>query len=83
MIEGIERRHVWVVFGTMTHGNFYVGGHDDEERMVVIHYINEQVYLIPDEADDWMTSHGYDSYVIPTEFNGTIVYSKEFLKGLP
>jgi hypothetical protein len=71
---------VW--FGLMTHGNFYVGGNDDEEPMVVIHSVDERLKLHPDDADRIMESSGYDSYVIPSLFKGTIAFSQDYFKTL-
>ena len=73
----MERTDVW--FGSMTHGNFSVG-RDDEEQMVVIHSIDERSFMLADDADDYMLEKGYDSYVVPSEFTGTIVFSKEYVR---
>lgn len=70
-----------VIFGRMTHGQFLIG--NDAEPMVIISTIEERKTMNPAEADDYMTSQGYDSYLIPEKFKGQIVYSVEFLNELP
>ena len=70
----MERTDVW--FGSMTHGNFSVG-RDDEERMVVIHSIDERSFML---APYPPVGKGYESYVVLSEFTGTIVFSKEYVR---
>ena len=66
-------KHTEILFGNMTHGTFNVGG--DDAPMVIIHSVHERITMNPDEVDDYMTSQGHDSYLIPSEFTGEIVYS--------
>lgn len=70
-----------VIFGRMTHGQFLIG--NDTTPMVIISTIEERKTMNPNEADDYMAAQGYDSYLIPGEFKGQIVYSVEFLNELP
>jgi hypothetical protein len=73
-------KHTEILFGQMTHGSFTVGG--DAEPMVIIHKIEKRTTMSPAGVDEYMTAHGYDSYLIPAEFTGDIVYSRTFLRGL-
>ena len=75
----MERTDVW--FGSMTHGSFSAG-RDDFEPMVVIHSINERLFMLANDADDYMTEHGYDSYVMPSIFTGSIVFSKAYVRSV-
>jgi hypothetical protein len=36
----------------------------------------------PIDVDEYLFSEGYDSYIIPSEFKGLIVFSQDFLKDL-
>jgi hypothetical protein len=69
-----------VIFGHMTHGQFLIG--NDAEPMVIINRIEERKFMNPAEADDFMTEQGHDSYLVPSEFNGQIVYSIDFINKL-
>jgi len=69
-----------ILFGRMTHGTFDIGG--DTAPMVIVHTIDERVAMNPDKADDYMIDNCHDSYLIPSEFTGEIVYTPDFLKGL-
>jgi hypothetical protein len=67
-------------FGHMTHGTFRVG--EDESPLVIIHRIDERITIDEDDIESYMYSRGYDSYVIPSEFTGEIVFAPSFLRGL-
>jgi hypothetical protein len=73
-------KHVEIWFGNMTHGEFSVS--NDSNSMVIIQSIDEKAIMNPVDVDEYMESQGYDSYVIPSEFKGDIVFSQSFLKGL-
>jgi hypothetical protein len=73
-------RHVEIWFGDMTHGEFSISG--DSEPMVVVHDICEKAIIDPVDVEIYMESEGYDSYLIPEEFTGLIVFSQNFFKGL-
>jgi hypothetical protein len=75
----MKATEIW--FGDMTHGQFSVAD-DDLERMVVIHSIEEKAIMNPDDADEYMLAQGHDSYLIPDEFDGAVVFSTRFIKGL-
>jgi hypothetical protein len=72
--------HVEIWFGDMTHGEFSISG--DSEPMVIVHDIREKAIMDPVDVDIYMESEGHDSYLIPEEFTGQIVFSQYFLKGL-
>ena len=71
---------VW--FGMMTHGQFGVTEHDIEP-MVIIHSIDEKVTMDPDEIENYMALHHYDSYLIPSQFVGYVTYSSDYIRNMP
>lgn len=74
-------KHTEILFGHMTHGTFDVCG--DADPMVIIHRIDERAIMDPVDVEEYFTAQGHDSYLIPAEFKGQIVYSNTFLRGLP
>ena len=74
-------KHTEILFGQMTHGQFLIG--DDAAPMVIVNRIDERAIMNPVDVEEYLTAQGYDSYLIPSEFKGQIVYSIEFFKGLP
>jgi hypothetical protein len=68
---------VW--FGHMTHGTFRIG--EDENPMVIINSIEEKAIIDPDEVEAVLEIVGYDSYLILDEFEGDIVFAKDFVEG--
>jgi len=73
-------KHVEIWFGNMTHGVFEIG--QDNNPMVIINSIKEKAIINPVDVDEYMLSEGHDSYLIPSEFKGDIVFSQDFFKGL-
>jgi len=73
-------QHTQIWFGNMTHGEFSISG--DSEPMCIVHSIEEKAIMNPVDVDEYMNYQGYDSYLIPSEFNGQIVFSQDFLKDL-
>lgn len=71
---------VW--FGHMTHGQFGVTEHDIESA-VIIHSIDEKAYMDPDDVEEHMALHHYDSYLIPSQFKGYVTYSSDYIRNLP
>jgi hypothetical protein len=74
-------KHTEILFGRMTHGTFEIGR--DNNPMVIVHSIEERAIMNPVDVDEYMIAQGHDSYLIPSEFKGEIVYSNDFFKGLP
>ena len=74
-------KHTEILYGLMTHGAFDVGG--DAAPMVIVHRIDERAIMNPVDVEEYLTAQGYDSYLIPSEFKGQIVYSIDFFRGLP
>jgi hypothetical protein len=64
----------------MTHGSFTIG--NDSKPMVIVHSIEEKAIINPDDVDEYCISQGHDSYLIPDEFEGEIVFSQLFFEGL-
>ena len=77
-----NKKHCEVWFGNMSHGNFYVARYGYSEPMVIVHSIDEKLIMDPNDVDEYMVSQGFDSYLIPSEFKGSIVFSTDFMKGL-
>jgi len=73
-------KHTMVWFGHMTHGTFTIGG--DENPIVIVNSIDEKAIMDPNDVEEILQNIGYDSYLILDEFEGDIVFSQEFLKGL-
>lgn len=74
-------KHTEILFGQMMHGTFDVCG--DAVPLVIINRIDERAIMDPTDVDEYLLAQGHDSYLIPAEFKGQIVYSADFLKGLP
>ena len=74
-------KHTEILFGQMTHGQFLIGG--DAAPMVIVNRIDERAIMDPVDVEEYLTAQGYDSYLIPAEFKGQIVYSTDFFRGLP
>jgi hypothetical protein len=74
-------KHTEILFGQMTHGTFEIGR--DTAPMVIVNRIDERAIMDPADVDEYMLSEGHDSYLIPSEFEGDIVYSIDFFRGLP
>jgi hypothetical protein len=64
----------------MTHGTFRIG--EDENPIVIVNSIDENAIMNPDDVEEFMESQGYDSYLVLDEFQGDVVFSQTFLKGL-
>lgn len=73
-------KHTMIWFGNMTHGSFTIA--NDANPMVIIHSIEEKAIMSPNDVDEYCISQGHDSYLIPDEFEGEIVFSQSFFKGL-
>jgi hypothetical protein len=71
-------KEIW--FGNMLHGQFSI--YSDSETIVVINSIDEKCIMNPIDVDEYLFLEGYDSYIIPSEFKGLIVFSQDFLKDL-
>ena len=72
-------KHTMVWFGHMTHGTFRIG--EDENPIVIINSIEEKAIMDPDEVEAVLEIVGYDSYLILDEFEGDIVFAKDFVEG--
>ena len=72
--------HTMVWFGHMTHGTFTISL--NENPIVIVNSIDEKAIMNPDDVEEYCISQGYDSYLVLDEFQGDIVFSQTFLKGL-
>jgi hypothetical protein len=50
--------------------------------MVIVNSIEEKAIMNPVDVDEYMLAEGHYSYLIPSEFDGDIVFSQDFFKGL-
>jgi len=66
------KKQVW--FGSITFGEFTIG--DDTNPMAIVNKISHVARMTEEEADNYMVAHGYDSYLIPEQYNGEIVYDQ-------
>jgi hypothetical protein len=73
-------KHSMAWFGSMTHGTFTIG--NDENPIVIVHSIYEKAIMNPDDVEEYCISQGYDSWLVLDEFDGEVVFSQTFLKGL-
>lgn len=73
-------KHTMIWFGNMTHGSFVIG--NDTNPMVIVNSIEEKAIMNPNDVEEYMESQGHDSYLVLDEFQGDIVFSQTFLKGL-
>jgi hypothetical protein len=75
-----QKPKIMVWFGTMEFGRF--SKLDDYFEMCVIESIDEKVMLEDDDniIDDYMTSNGYSGYMIPSQYNGEVVYSNQYVE---
>ena len=69
-----------VIFGHMEHGTFNIA--NDEYPIVIIHRIDERIEIDEDDIESYMDMRKHDSYLVPSQFNGEILFSKSFFKGL-
>jgi hypothetical protein len=68
---------VW--FGSMEFGRFTIG--NDYFEMCIVNDICEKIVMDDNDnaIEDYLSSNGYVSYVIPEQYEGQIVYSQDYL----
>jgi hypothetical protein len=74
-----QKPKVEVWFGVMEFGRF--SKQDDYFEMCVIDSIDE-IALLEDDADiieNYMDANGYGGYMIPSQYNGEIVYTAQYV----
>ena len=71
-------KHTMVWFGNISFDDLKYA----EMQIAIVNSIDEKAIMNPDDVDEYMTSNGYDSYLILDEFKGEIAFSTEFFKGL-
>lgn len=69
-----KRRIVW--FGNFEFGDFLKG--KDEYQCALIHDIKAKLMLEDGEEEHFLVQ--YDAYLVPSEFNGEVYFSKEFIR---
>jgi hypothetical protein len=65
-----------------TKKRFHAYTKDELVKMVQVGDLEEKAIINPDDANKYMLSQGHDSYLIPDEFKGSVVFSTRFIKGL-
>lgn len=75
-----KKPKVEVWFGTMETGRFSIL--DDYFEMCIIHEITEKIMIEDNDnvIEDYLSANAYESYLIPSQFDGEIVYSSQFVK---
>jgi hypothetical protein len=66
------KKQVW--FGVFEFGDFMKCG--DEYPMAIVRRLDAKIVMNPDDADDYMMENGFDSYLIPSQFNGEVYYAE-------
>jgi hypothetical protein len=51
--------------------------------MVIIHSIDEKAFMDPNEIENHLALHHYDSYIVPSEFVGYVTYSSDYIRNMP
>lgn len=69
-----KRRLVW--FGNFEFGDFLKG--KDEYQCALIHDIQAKLLLEDGEEENFLCQ--YNAYLVPSEFNGEVYFSKEFIR---
>ena len=77
----MSEKSVEVWFGEMEFGKFSVGEnpHIHVNEIALVHNICEKRYMDPNEVEE---AAGGSDWLVPSEFQGDIVFSRTFLKGL-
>jgi len=70
----MKRRIVW--FGNFEFGDFLKG--KDEYQCALIHDIKAKLMLEDGEEEHFLCQ--YNAYLVPSEFNGEVYFSKEFIR---
>ena len=69
-----------VLFGNFETGYFTKG--NDRYPFLIVHRVDEKVYIEADEVEDFMEINKHDSWFIPELWQYEVVYSKTFMKEL-
>lgn len=67
------KKQVW--YGNMEFGEFRKG--KDLFPCALIHNIYSKVMLEEEDIEVYLDTYGYESYLVPSEYDGEIYYSKE------
>jgi hypothetical protein len=81
VVFDFEKPKVEVWFGDFVFGEYvYRGNSNDNFPIVIVNSIDEKLHMYADDVDDYMTTHNYESWIIPSQYNAKIVYSETYLK---
>ena len=53
-----------------------------EEQIAIVYHIYEKRRMNADDVDDYCVENAYQSWLIPSEYRGQIVYSEDYIKEL-
>ena len=75
-----EKPKIEVWFGQMEFGRF--NKEDDWFEMCVIHDIAEKLMMEDNDnlIEDYMESNGYGGYFIPSQFDGEVVFTNQYVR---
>jgi len=71
------KKQVW--YGDFEFGDFKKGS--DLFPCAFVHNIRSKVMLEEEDIEVYLDTYGYESYLVPSEFNGEVYFSKQFIQG--
>ena len=64
-------------------GDFaFVEARIPEEQIAIVYHIYEKARMVVDDVDDYCVENAYQSWLIPSDYRGQIVYSEDYIKEL-
>jgi len=68
----VPAKEVW--FGIFEFGDFVKA--NDKFPIAIVRRLDVKIMMDSNTADDYMTENGFDSYLVPSEFDGEIYYAE-------
>ena len=53
-----------------------------EEQIAIVYHIYEKARMVADDVDNYCVENAYQSWLIPSDYRGQIVYSEDYIKEL-
>ena len=72
------RKLIW--YGRFEFGDFKKGS--DLYPCAFVHEIQKKIELNEEDIEVYLDTYGYESYLVPSEYNGELLFSKHFIKGV-
>ena len=69
---------IW--YGRFEFGDFKKGS--DLYPCAIVHEIEKKIELNEEDIEVYLDTYGYESYLVPSEYNGELLFSKHFIKGV-